>query len=187
MECRIDSGGALGSNNRPGSVNAQNMGGGGTPMDDLQRLVAIEDIRRTKTRYWNGMDFKDRALMRSAFADGAVDLNYRISPDDPKAAGTYFINADDCVRVLSDVLLSYTSSHQGHSVEVDFLSDTEAKGVWSFSDRFWFKGADESQMFPNLGRSYRSWGHYHDIYRKSDKGWRIAATAFRTLHIERTL
>lgn len=27
-------------------------------MDDLQRLVSIEDIRRLKTRYWNGFDFK---------------------------------------------------------------------------------------------------------------------------------
>jgi len=154
-------------------------------LDDLQRLVAIEDIRRTKTRYWNGMDFNDPALLRSAFADGAVALDYRGTPDGPKD-GNYFTDADSCIEWLRTVLGPYVSSHQGHSVEVDFLSDTHAKATWSFSDHFWFKGEDESQMLPSLLSQYKSWGHYIDEYTKGDGGWRISATTFRPLHIERS-
>ena len=154
-------------------------------MDDLQRLVAIEDIRRTKTRYWNGMDMRDPVLLRSAFAEGAVVLDYRGTPD-AAIDGNYFTDADACVAWLSKVLTHYTSSHQGHSVEVDFVSDREAKAVWSFSDHFWFKSDDETQMVPSLLQRYQSWGHYFDTYRLGDDGWRIAATAFRPLHIERS-
>jgi len=154
-------------------------------MDDLQRLVAIEDIRRTKTRYWNGFDMKDPALLRSALAD-AVEMDYRTSTDDPKTPQTYFTDPDAFVRTLLGVLEPYASSHQGHSVEVDFISDTEAKATWSFSDHFWFHGKDDSKMIPNLLRMYKSWGHYHDRYRKTAQGWRIAYSTFRTIHIDRS-
>jgi len=154
-------------------------------MDDLQRLVAIEDIRRTKTRYWNGMDMRDPALLRSAFADGPVVLDYRGTPDGP-IEDNYFTDADACVAWLRVILADYTSSHQGHSVEVDFVSDREARAVWSFSDHFWFKGDDEAKMVSSLLRRYQSWGHYFDTYTLGPQGWRIAATAFRPLHIERS-
>jgi hypothetical protein len=152
-------------------------------MDDLQRLAAIEDIRRTKTRYWNGMDFRQPDVLRSAFADGPVVLDYRGTPDGPQE-GNYFTDAESCVAWLRQCLAGYVSSHQGHSVEVDFLSDTEAKATWSFSDHVWFKSDDESLLLPSLGRHYRSWGHYFDRYSKQDGQWRISATSFRPLHIE---
>ncbi|MFC3172839.1 nuclear transport factor 2 family protein [Novosphingobium bradum] len=154
-------------------------------MDDLQRLVAIEHIRRAKTRYWNGMDFRDPALLRSAFADGPVVLDYRGRPDGP-IEGNHFTRAEDCVEWLARVLAPYASSHQGHSVEVDFLSDDEALATWSFSDNFWFKGEDEALILPSLGREYHSWGHYFDRYvRVPQGGWVIAATRFQPIHIDR--
>jgi hypothetical protein len=153
-------------------------------VDDLQRLVAIEDIRRAKTRYWNGLDLKDPALLRSAF-DDRVKLDYRLSPADPKTPASYFTDAEACVRTMMDILAPYASSHQGHSVEVDFVSDTEADVRWSFSDHFWFKSDDLSKVLPNLGHRYKSWGHYHERYRKAAGGWRIATLRFTTLHIER--
>jgi hypothetical protein len=66
----------------------------GILMDDLQRLVAIEDIRRLKTRYWNGFDFKDAALLRSAFADEVL-IDYRVKVSDPKISPLVF-----CVTAL---------------------------------------------------------------------------------------
>ena len=152
-------------------------------MDDLQRLLAIEDIRRTKTRYWNGMDFKDAALLRSSFAHGPVELDYRGDPDAP-ISNNYFTDGDACARYLHEALAPYASSHQGHSVAVDFVSDTKAGAVWSYSDHFWFKGDDGTQMIPGIGHKYKSWGHYFDVYTRDDAGWRIAATSFRTLHFE---
>jgi SnoaL-like domain len=149
-------------------------------MDDLPRLVAIEEIRRTKTRYWNGFDFKDPVLLRSAFAD-AVLLDYRVKPDDPKISPAYFTDPDLCVRDMLAVLAGYVSSHQGHSVEVDFLSDTEATGVWALEDRFWFRGDGDP---PLPFRRYHGWGHYQDRYIKTSVGWRIAGSTVKYLRVE---
>ena len=154
-------------------------------MDDLQRLVAIEEIRRVKTRYWNGFDFKDPVLLRSAF-DDAVECDYRLSPAEPRESPGYFTDPDKFVRDMLAILAGYASSHQGHSIELDFVSETEAQGVWAFSDHFWFKGDGDAKMLPQLGRRYQSWGHYHDRYRKTAKGWRIYYSSFKTLHVERS-
>jgi hypothetical protein len=149
-------------------------------MDDLQRLIAIEDIRRLKTRYWNGFDFKDPALLRSAFAE-VVLIDYRVKPSDPKISPAYFTDPDACVRDMLGVLEGYVSAHQGHSVEIDFLSATEASGVWSLEDRFWYQGEGAP---PLPFRRYHGWGHYHDRYIRTPVGWRIAGSTVKYLRVE---
>jgi len=149
-------------------------------MDDLQRLIAIEDIRRLKTRYWNGFDFKDPVLLRSAFADEVL-IDYRVKIDDPKTSPAYFTDPDICVRDMLSVLEGYVSAHQGHSVEIDFLSDTQATGVWSLEDRFWYEGGGSPKL---PFRRYHGWGHYHDRYIRTSAGWRIAGSAVRYLRVE---
>ena len=75
-------------------------------MQDTTRLLAIEEIKQLKARYFRAVDTKDAALFRSILTDDVV-LDYRGSASDPKSG----INA------------------------VPSSTEARAQGIWSMIDR----------------------------------------------------
>lgn len=41
-------------------------------MDQVEKLLAIEEIKQCKARYWRAIDSKDFDLLRTVFADDIV-------------------------------------------------------------------------------------------------------------------
>ncbi len=149
-------------------------------MDDLQRLVAIEEIRQLKARYWEGVDRKDAAILRSVFADDAmIDLRADRRFGDRPAEVTP--PPDAFVAHCLAGLEPFDTAHHGHTMQITFRSDTEADGVWPMEDNLWAKDP-ETTGFAHL----HGYGLYYDSYRKTDHGWRISATTLKRLHVSRT-
>ena len=140
-------------------------------MTEDEKLRAIEEIRQLKARYFRGVDTKDAVLLRSVFADGAETDFREESPDrDPALLKN---DPDAFVRNVIGMLEGVITMHAGFMPEIEILSPTEATGRWSMTDRLWAENAPPGRLpFKTL----EGWGVYHDTYRRTAAGWRIAST-----------
>lgn len=152
-------------------------------IDPIARLIATEEIKQLKARYFRLMDGKDFAALRSVFADDAVfDARASLSIDGQGESGRA-AESNDWVYSGGDVIIDFIRAaigtqrtvHHGHCHEIEVLSDTEARGVIAMEDQIW----DESGAALTL----HGMGHYHETYRKEADGWRIVTSRITRLHV----
>jgi hypothetical protein len=144
-------------------------------MEAIQRLLAIEDIKRLKARYFRCVDARDWEGYRAVFAD---DVLFDISDDMPE--GGIVTGGDDVIKL---VRLSFTgdviSVHHGHCPEIEITSETTAKGIWAMEDKlYWTRDSG----FP-ISRLH-GMGHYHETYSKKDGQWRIQTMKLTRIRVE---
>jgi hypothetical protein len=142
-------------------------------MSDVERLVAIEEIRELKVRYFESVDGQDWKAVRAVFTnDAKVDMGLK-KPD-----GTRVEKPDDFVAVLASVLTKdFRTLHHGHNFHIEFVSPTEAKGRWDYEAWGWYVGTGKPSS-PNR----QDWGQTNEIYRKTSDGWHIASMLGMTVH-----
>lgn len=131
-------------------------------MNDLERLLAIEEIKQLKARYFRFVDTKDWEAYRSVFAD---DVVVDVSASVPNGLVT---GGDAAVELARRSLAGdVTSVHHGHCPEIEIVSLTQARGIWAMEDRLSWGAAS---AFP--GQTMHGMGHYTETYEKTDR-WRI--------------
>ena len=142
-------------------------------MDDIERLVAIEEIRQLKARYFRCMDTKDWDGFQAVFADDASMDTTQEAPNIEVVVG-----APQIRQFVEGSVGPVVTTHHGHMPEITFLSDTEAEGVWAMEDYV--------QIDPPSGRiSLNGFGHYMETYRKGDDGqWRISSKNNERLRVD---
>src|SRR5262245_16052991 len=134
-------------------------------MNELERLIAIEEIRQVKARYFRGVDTNDAELVRGILADDCV-LDYTGCCKDP-ATGRDFLPAMSLtlrgIESWPSEGLSKSgivSAHHGHDCEVTLSTDTTANAIWSMTDRLFMPaGAPFALM--------TGYGYYHETYEKT--------------------
>ncbi|MGF7150211.1 hypothetical protein FHS96_003869 [Sphingomonas zeicaulis] len=142
-------------------------------MTDIERLLAIEDIKRLKARYFRCVDTKDWNTFRTLFtADAAFDIR-----DD--VPGCLMIGPDAIASAASGPLEGCISVHHGHCPEIDILSDVEAQGIWAMEDILRWS-ADSALP----GQTLHGFGHYFERYAKADGAWRISALKLQRLRVD---
>lgn len=157
-------------------------------MDVSQKLLAIEEIKQLKARYFRLMDTKDWTGMSTIFtADGVLDARSVFSvdgvPDEAPAAESrnwLYEGGQTIVDFIRDAAMGTVTCHHGHCHEVEVLSNTEAKGVIAMEDRV-FKRIEGKPVW-----QFRGCGHYHESYRKVDGAWRIAHSRITRIYIDFT-
>lgn len=151
-------------------------------MNDIERLIAIDQITQLKAKYFRGVDSSDGDLVKNLLAEDCV-LNYMGCCTDP-ATGNDYIPAMNVILYGKDSWrsdgmskLGIISVHQGHNFEVEFTSGTTAKGIWSMTDRLYFPpGGEFSRM--------TGYGHYLETYEKIDGHWKIKTTRIARIRVE---
>lgn len=135
-------------------------------MDAAARLVATEEIRRLKARYFRLLDTKAwRDLVDVFSPDAEMDVRGEVGgAEDGLVHGPEAI-----VGFIRDMgsLDDATTVHHGHTAEIEIHSPATASGVWAMEDRIWWP-----EPFPI--ESLHGWGHYHETYVHDDDRWRIA-------------
>lgn len=143
-------------------------------MDDLARLLAVEEIKRLKAKYFYGIDHKDWALWKAeVFApDGRLEV-----PE----AGMVLSGIDALIEWVSAQAADQVSVHHGHMPDIEILSETTAKGTWAMEDRLY-----RSKEHPLHGdvSCLHGFGHYHETYVRLESGWRIQSTRLTRLRVE---
>lgn len=136
----------------------------------IQRLLDIEALKTLKATYWRCWDTKDFEGWLSLFVDDATLLVDMSVQPDPGGMVQMLIEGKQRLRETVCVNNRYTVTvHHGHAPEFEFLSATEAKGIWPMEDIV------EREALTLFGR-----GHYRETYRKIDGAWK-----FTSIHLTR--
>lgn len=137
--------------------------------EKLQRLQDIEAIKQLKARYFRCVDTHDW----DAFADEVLadDIHFNI-------VGHLVDGRDDVVAFVSDTMHGARSVHHGHVPEISINGADTATGVWPMFDYVTLPRKDGST------RVLRGWGHYHEEYVRTARGWRIRSTTLTRLHVD---
>jgi 3-phenylpropionate/cinnamic acid dioxygenase small subunit len=130
----------------------------------LERLLAIEDIKHLKSRYFRYVDQKDWTEWRALFAD---DGHFEIG------TGT-FDDADTFVANVREFLRDATTFHHGHMPEINVLGPDEATGVWTLYDVV--EPSVESGVSPFYG-----YARYWERYERRGEEWKIASMRIERL------
>ncbi len=153
-------------------------------MTEVERLAAIEDIRRVKANYFRGVDTEDGDLVRSILAEDCA-LDYRGCCTDPKSgtdlmpAMNVVLNGRESWQPGAFARAGITSIHQGHQAEIEITGETSAKATWAMTDRLYMPpGAPYGVM--------RGFGYYHETYVHAGDGWKIATLRIERLRVEVT-
>jgi hypothetical protein len=142
-------------------------------MNALDRLLALEEIKVLKARYFRCVDTKDWSGFKAVFA---AEATFDISQDVP---GCILTGPDRIAAAASVPLTGCTSVHHGHCPEIELTSDVTAMGVWAMEDILrWADDADSPI------RALHGYGHYHETYVKTSAGWRIQTMKLTRLRVD---
>ena len=144
-------------------------------MNDLEKLLAIEAIKRVKSNYFYGLDHKDWNLWRREVWAGDARIEV------PEAS-IDIVGVENIIAWVSEQTADQVSVHHGHMPNIEITSDSTATGIWAMEDRLY-----RTAQHPLAdGTSYlHGFGHYHETYVRTPAGWRIASTRLTRLRVER--
>jgi hypothetical protein len=147
-----------------------------------QSALAIEEIKRLKSRYFHGIDEKDWKMLRATLTDDAIlDFSGEVElhvghhgvevADDP--ADWVLAGGDSGAEKIAAIVGAIVSVHQGHDPQITLTGEDEARGIWSMYDCLDY--GDEV---------FHGYGYYEEIYRHTDDGWRISNLKLTRLRTE---
>lgn len=146
-------------------------------IDPVDRLIAIEEIKQLKARYFRCMDTKDFIGLRAVFADDATfDASCSLSMEPAEDAAAWIHSGGDMIAAFVEAAVApLRTVHHGHCHEIELVSETEACGVIAMEDQIWDATGTDVVL--------HGMGHYHETYRKDAGQWRILTSRISRLHI----
>jgi hypothetical protein len=157
-------------------------------VDDLHRLLAMEDIRQLKARYYRCMDTKDWDGLAAVFAPEAVfdlrevnSVRHPLTGEwSPPYGGEDAVHRGHAavVSMIRNAVTKLITIHHGHMAEIEITGETTARAIWAMEDVI-YNAPGEPHMHMH------GYGHYHDTYVKRPEGWRIATTRITRLRLVR--
>jgi SnoaL-like domain len=148
-------------------------------MDAVAKLMAIEDIKQLKARYFRFMDTRDWQSMALVFSRNAIfdcSEGSRIQPlggETTGRIGPVTQGRESIIRWIQESFRNATSVHHGHCHEITIDSPTEAHGVIAMED--YIRDGDRAKNVVH------ACGHYHEQYQFEDGAWRISRTKLTRL------
>ena len=127
---------------------------------DLATLVAIEEIRQLKGRYFRLMDQRlwgDWVLLFTEDVHALYEFGSKYG-----LGSTEFKGADQLKKGVSEFLSPGISVHQGFMPEIEVTSPTTARGTWAMQENLCMPTYD-----------YVGYGHYVEDYLKEHGVWKI--------------
>jgi uncharacterized protein (TIGR02246 family) len=145
-------------------------------MTNSEQLLAIEEIKQLKARYFRCMDTKDWAGFEAVFApDATVDY----TPPGADAADWSAAGREKIVKFVRKVVEPAITVHHGHMPEVEVTSPTTARAIFAMEDLIWWPEGSRR-------RTLHGWGHYHESYVKIAGKWLIKTLRLTRLHIDQS-
>ncbi|WP_408591868.1 nuclear transport factor 2 family protein [Novosphingobium sp.] len=143
----------------------------------IEQLIAIEEIKALKARYFRLMDTKDFAGLRAVFADDATfDASCSLSLQSAEDAANWIHSGGDAiVAFVRAAVETLRTVHHGHCHEITVTSPTQAHGVIAMEDQIW--------DLAGTVKTLHGMGHYHETYVKVDGVWRIHTSRISRLHV----
>jgi uncharacterized protein (TIGR02246 family) len=145
-------------------------------MTNSEQLLAIEEIKQLKARYFRCMDTKDWAGFEAVFApDASVDY----TPPGADSADWSASGRERIVEFVRRIVEPAITVHHGHTPEVEVTSPTTARAIFAMEDLIWWPEGSRR-------RTLHGWGHYHESYIKMDGKWLIKTLRLTRLRVDQT-
>jgi len=157
-------------------------------MAPIEEILAIEEIKRLKARYFRCIDTKDwhgylavftpDARIDSSWASIPIDYTGKpriidgILPPQPSPEWDWH-DPVKLVEEVSKILENVTTVHHGHMPEITLTSPTTATGIWAMEDKLLYPKAPSSSGQHSTPREMHGYGHYTETYERQPDGWRI--------------
>ena len=138
-------------------------------MDNIDRLTAVEQIRKTKARYFRYVDAKDWTTWRTLFTDDLV-VDASASSSAKLGDGDVISGADAFVAAVKEALSDIETIHHGHMGEIDVLGPDDATAVWAMQDWLYFGPTKKALRKADM---MQGWGYYFERYRRVGDEWLI--------------
>lgn len=149
----------------------------GEVMDQVGRLVELEELRRLKARYWRYVDTKQWDAFGALFTEEATF-------DDP-AASFHCRGRAEIQSRISAGFSGVVTVHHGHQYELEIdESGVRATGIWAMADLLVFPSGSTYPTASNPPSVVRGYGHYIERYERVAGEWRFAAIELSRLHLE---
>lgn len=153
---------------------------------EIEKLLAIEEIRKLKARYFRLMDMQQWDALGEVFAlDAAYDatdaLRNGSGPDSlDQKLGPEWINEGRApiLAFIRQALEGMTSAHHGHMPEIEIISATEATGIWPMSD------VVQQYVDGKLVLKLEGQGHYWETYERIEGRWMIKTSRLTRLRVD---
>lgn len=135
-------------------------------MSDVERLVAIEDIKLLKARRDRATDTKDWATYEALHAPDHHSYNDDYAP---------WTTASEMIANISKIMEHLTTIHQSHTPEITFEAPDRASGVWAMQGMSFWKQDGVDHWF-------EAFGHYFETYEKRDGRWVFTSRRLKYIH-----
>ena len=143
-------------------------------MNDLEKLLAFEEIRQLKARRVRCMDEKDWEGYAACHTPNAVSYTFQ---SENTGVSNPVVGGAAIAAQLARTLEGRTTAHQIHAPEIELTSETTAKGIWPMEDMLWWE-ADGKKLW------LHGYGHYRETYEKVDGRWLIASRALTRIRVD---
>jgi len=135
-----------------------------------QKLNALEEIKLLKARRDRAADTKDWALYESLHA-----------PDHHSENGDYgtWLSAAEMIANVSASMANLITMHHSHTPEIEFVSPTNARGIWAMTGlSLWMQGEEQHW--------FRAFGHYFETYENRGDRWLFTSRRVEYYHTARS-
>lgn len=136
-------------------------------MSDTEQLVALEEIKRLKSRRDRAVDLKDWGTLEALHAP---DHHSHAEGLDP------WTTAAEMIANIRSRMHAITSVHHSHTPDITFQSRSKATGVWAMEDNLYWKQGHEDHWL-------RGFGFYHETYEKRNGQWVFTSRRLTRLHV----
>jgi hypothetical protein len=147
-----------------------------TLMTESEQLLAIEEIKQVKARYFRCMDTKDWPGFEAVFAPNAT-VDY--TPPGGNPADWSTSGRTNIVAFVRKTVELAITVHHGHMPEVEVTSPTAARAIFAMEDLIWWPEGSRR-------KSLHGWGHYHETYERIDGKWLIKSLRLTRLRVDQT-
>jgi hypothetical protein len=137
-------------------------------LSDIERLIAVEEIKQLKARRDRALDRKDWATFEALHVPDILS---------ERAGRAPWISAAELTANIRRMAEGLTTVHHSHTPDIVVRSRDAAEGVWAGEDRSYWKQGEADHWF-------RESGFYHETYRRLDGAWRIASRRFERIRHE---
>lgn len=136
-------------------------------MNDIETLLAVEEIKLLKARRDRAVDTKDWDLYLSLHAPDHVSHNDGF----PRWENAQ-VMIDNVRTILGDHRITV---HHSHTPEITFESAETAKGIWAMEDLIFDAESEELLI--------HGFGFYHETYEKRDGRWVFTSRQLKRTHV----
>ena len=165
-------------------------------LSDIETLMAIEQIRRLKARYFRFLDGKNWDEFGRLFVENAtMDARQSFSAVHPKTGELFVHGNAELVKAMNpnDMMMSGAANiaakgaelfpevitmHHGHMSEIDIESENSARAIWAMKDRLLFLSAASPI------REIHGFGHYHETYGRFEGEWKILTSRLSRIRVD---